>query len=132
MTEPNGHTRYRMTWLDPFALTGIGISASDPNDIRLFFLSYPLNMIERREREPEYGDARLLGNVLSLLAVYTWPDQNDAPARTDHDIDGRPYHAFPLTDALGRCVMPLVDGLVSFRLRQGSAIELKVQLEMPL
>jgi hypothetical protein len=135
MTNDNGnghHRRYRMVYLDRFALTAIGISTSDPDDVRLFFLGYPHNAIERPEQEPAYGDARLLGNVLSLLAVYTWPDQNEPPARMEHEIDGRPYESLPLTDALGRAIMPLVDGLVSFRLRQGSAIELKVQLEMPL
>lgn len=133
MTDGNGHhRRYRMTWLDRFGLTAIGISMSDPDDIRLFFLGYPHSMILRPEHEPAYGDAKLLGNVLSLLAVYTWPDPNDPPARMEHDVDGRPYESLPLTASLGRSIMPLVDGLVSFRLRQGSAIELKVQLEMPL
>lgn len=132
MANGNGHRRYRLTYLDRFALTAIGISTTDPDDIRIFFLGYPHSAIERPEQEPAYADAKLLGNVLSLLAVYTWPDQKDAPARMEHEVDGRPYESLPLTDALGRAVMPLVDGLVSFRLRQGSAIELKVQLEMPL
>jgi hypothetical protein len=121
-----------MTYLDRFGLTAIGISTSDPDDVRLFFLGYPHSTIRRPEHEPAYADAKLLGNVLSLLAVYTWPNPNTPPARMKHDVDGRPYESLPLTDALGRAIMPLVDGLVSFRLRQGSAIELKVQLEMPL
>lgn len=135
MTNDSGnghHRRYRMTWLDRFGLMAIGISMSDPDDVRIFFLGYPHNSIERPEHEPAYSDAKLLGNVLSLLAVYTWPDKNAVLTRMEHEVDGRPYESLPLTDALGRAIMPLVDGLVSFRLRQGSAIELKVQLEMPL